>query len=451
MNLVSIPEEIDRLYTKSDWTGTKQKLGNAKKTLEDIKSAREMIIQRLKTELHAEIKNVKAFRQELQALLETMEQATIQELQKDFNRIITSLAVYIDITNVETQLSCFDDAAHQLQKAEGNKADEFVCVKSYQKLLAQGDEIQKNLPMAADETVCFKRDQSIKAFLLQKKTFGKVSAEKSEGSISKAKELKFIPKNGLYKVKQQKQLDVKLETDREICYTWGSCIADDGFLLLADNWNKRLKCVDMSTGTVKNYIDLRFPPWAVCTTSKNEAAVTLDNKSVQFVSLGEKMKATRTLAMNHECCGLAYKDGKLFTSDNKKSVHIYDMNGQKLKKIAKDTTNTNIFQRANHIAVNANGEMVFVPDFNNGVIVLDSQGNYLGSWDKTTESVCTDGTNVFSYSNVSNNIVQLGHDFQALGKIGMVVGPASLCFDHKKKRLIATIHRKYEITIFELE
>lgn len=189
--------------------------------------------------------------------------------------------------------------------------------------------------------------------------------------------------------------------------------------------------------------------------NKGEVAVSLNNQSIQFVSLGNKMTATRTLAMNHTCYGLAYNTGKLFISDSGTTVYIHNLQGQQQLSITKDGSGKDIFQSNEHIAVSASVDSVFVADWHNGIVVLDSQGNYISTHtDKRGagyRGVCTDDRNIFVAHYFSNNIVQFGHSYNILGEVGTANRPLSICFDQQTMSLIATQESNNKVVIFKLE
>jgi hypothetical protein len=194
----------------------------------------------------------------------------------------------------------------------------------------------------------------------------------------------------------------------------------------------------------------------VCTVSKDVAVVALENKSLQFVSLGEKITVMRTVKMNHECFGVAHKDGNFFIGDGCTTLYIYDMNGQKQRRITTDGSGGNIFINNQQIDVSASADRVFVADYNHGVVVLDSQGNYLLILSdrnvKGCTGVCTDGENIFVSGLLSNNIVQFGQSYTTLGEVAQIKNPWFLCFDNEKKKLIVVQEdHKNKITLLELE
>jgi DNA-binding beta-propeller fold protein YncE len=159
--------------------------------------------------------------------------------------------------------------------------------------------------------------------------------------------------------------------------------------------------------------------------------------------------------MEHECFGLAHKDGRLFISDFDQTVYIYDKNGKALNRITQDASGRDIFKYNRHIAISASGDRVFVADYFKGVVVFDCQGKYLSTLNDSSVSgcygVCTDDRNVFVAGNSSHNIVQFGQNFRMLGEIGKNKSSSSLCFDHQQKRLIVTCPMNDKITVIELE
>jgi hypothetical protein len=272
----------------------------------------------------------------------------------------------------------------------------------------------------------------------------------------------FNNNNTPYKVKHQREIDVKLANDSYVdesrgeSYIWGCCMTLDGSLLLCDNNTKKLKHLDVNKGTVKDYIEFQACPRDVCLVSSTEAAVTMNNNSIEFVSLLNKLTAARTLTINHACVGLAFKDNKLFISDGEKNVYIHDINGNELRTISTDASGNAIFQYIRHITVNAAGDKVFVSDFGKGLIMLDIHGQYLSTLNEPTlsgiQAVVTDGRNMFVCGWSSNNVVQIEQsNNKLLGEIYKIVNPLSLCLDSHKSRLIISQTGNNKITILDLE
>jgi hypothetical protein len=439
----SIPDEIDNLYNRTELTTMKQKIHQTKKNMQEIKIAKDKKMTELKEAFDKEVKSVKDFRKELQTLLDNMEEKTIRELKQQFDDIRAHHQG--EINTISSLIDAMNEVSSQLKKSEGNKVQEFVSIKTSEKMAVQAEEMKKEQQRKTEETFSFTADQNIKLFLQQFQTLGKVTSD--QHNI-------IVKKDSLYKVKQKREIGVKSASDRTMPYIQGSCITENGILLLVDFHNNNLKHVDLSTKTVKDYIALPVQPVAVCVVNTTEVAVTIySNNTVQFVSLGNKLTATHKLSINHPCWGRAHNNGKIFISDYKENVYIHDMNGNELKRISTNATGKRIFQITRHITVSAARDRVFVADAGNGVVILDIQGNYLSTLTNTvsgTVGVCTDSRNLF-VSGLSSDLVQIGQDNELLGELVMVNSPFSLCFDHGKTRLIVTQGNSNNITVLDLE
>ncbi|XP_053392506.1 uncharacterized protein LOC123545717 isoform X1 [Mercenaria mercenaria] len=243
-----------------------------------------------------------------------------------------------EIKEAEQNIDDLEQSVYKLQKSTGNKAQEFVCVKTSQKIIASTKSFVSTIQTKTEAKVSFSADMKIKNYLKQQKVLGQVSTAKAT----------YTPRTTAYKVKQKRDIDIKLKEDKTTCNIYGSCFTEDGSLLLADLNNDKLKRLDVSTDTIIDHLDLEDRPIDVCLTRKQEAAVSLNNKTIQFVSLGNKMATTRKLKMDHHCYGLAFNDGKVFISNEFKTVYIHDISGAMLHKITNDKFGKPVFTYSRH-------------------------------------------------------------------------------------------------------
>lgn len=131
----------------------------------------------------------------MQTLLDTIEQETIKELENEFGKIDSTLT--IEIIQLESLIEAVNDVSSLLSKSEGNNAQEFVSIKSFEKVAAKAKDVEQLQHKKIDTTVCFTADQKIREFFKQTKVFSEVSCNTQV----------IKPKDGLYRVK-------KSETDR---------------------------------------------------------------------------------------------------------------------------------------------------------------------------------------------------------------------------------------------
>ncbi|XP_053397409.1 uncharacterized protein LOC123551874 isoform X1 [Mercenaria mercenaria] len=296
-----------------------------------------------------------------------------------------------------------------------------------------------------DVEIGFQPDVKINSFLKQLQTLGKISITSTKLKL----------KTTLYTKRAENEINVKLTTDRCRCYISGSCFISDGSLLLADSNNNRLKHVNISTATVKDHLDLDAVPNVVCQISDDEAAVSLSNNTIQFVSLVDKMATTRQLKLHHTCFGLAYMNGRLFISDFCSAVYIHDMTGTMLHKITADRSGNEMFSSSRHISLSTNRDRVYIADEDKGVITLDTQGNYVSTFTDPdvvySWSVCTDGRGNIFISSAESDIVQISEETnRKLGVLTDMMESLSASFDPQQNNLALTFISD-TVKIFQLE
>ncbi|XP_053401720.1 uncharacterized protein LOC123540149 isoform X2 [Mercenaria mercenaria] len=439
----SIPDDVDNLYKQSASDQTKKQLLAAKKDVEDKKKAKQQILSELKKQKQRATDSIINYRKELEAELKRLETESLKEVDAQYRG--TKRDLQNEIKEAEQHIDVLEQSTAKLQMCHGNKAQEFVCFKTAQRnILTAKSSTSKQ---QSEVKIFFSADMKIKNYLKQLKTLGEVSTS----------EATYKPRTTAYTVKQQRNIDIRLKEDRNACTIWGSCFTEDGSLLLADWYNNKLKRLDVSTDTITDHLDLEADPRAVCLTSKQEAAVSLHNKTIQFVSLGYKMTTTRKLKMDHYCFGLAFNDGKLFISDQNQTVYIHDVSGTMLHKITTDKSGNPIFTFTRHISVSTNRDRVYVADNNKGLITLDIQGNYLSTFTDPDlvypHGVCTDMRgNILVCGFESSNIVQISEDSKTkLGIIKTDQYPLSVCFDPHQNKLVVTHLNSNTVKVYELK
>lgn len=462
-NVKSVPDNIDNQYTRSNVKDTEKNLKSLKAKLVDQKTCKELQVADLKRSVDEINNEIQELRKKLQTLLENAEHQTVADLEKVFRK--TEASIVAEIKDLKSLIGSVDKIEAELKRTKGNKVQEFVCIKTFEKLSAQGQHIkgtQKSL-----QTISFTTDRNIEKHFRKMKVLGNVSSTSSTDSEATTVEFGLetinrthstpstaqpTTKHSLYTVKQQRAISVKLPNDTSDKAITGSCITDDGYLLLADAVNKRLKRLDLRKEKISDFIDVKGNPWAVCLTGKTEAAVSSTLKYIHFVSVQKTMTVTRTIRLNHRSWGIAYYNGDLFISDSDNSVYVHDMEGQELRKISTDTSGKTIFQDTRHIAICGAENRVYVADRYNGLVTVDLEGNHLSTLSTMNMSlseawgVCTNDNSLFLCD--SGNVVQIRKDNTLMGQVAQVDGAHSMCFNPHTKSLYVTCYGN--VSVLEL-
>ncbi|XP_053402503.1 E3 ubiquitin-protein ligase TRIM33-like [Mercenaria mercenaria] len=129
-NIHSIPDEVDNLYKQSASDQTKKQLLAAKKAAEDIKKAKQQLLSELKKQKQRATDSIINYRKELEAELKRLETESVKEVDVQYNSTESDLLG--EIKKAEKDIDDLEQSAAKLQKSNGNKAQEFVCVKTAQ-------------------------------------------------------------------------------------------------------------------------------------------------------------------------------------------------------------------------------------------------------------------------------------------------------------------------------
>ena len=414
-----------------------------KTDLEDEINATKQVLSEVRERKIITIGSINDYKADLVAELNKLETETLNQVDEWYG--CTESHLQNAIKEAEENINDIEQSLDKIKKRNENKAQSFVCVKSARKNVGKAKMAKELLKELANVKILkFYAELKTKKYIQQRKALGQLREEP-----------KGI-RTTLYTVNQQRDIEVKMTTERKPCRIFGTCLTDDGFLLLADCNNENLKRLDVSTDTIKDHLSLEAAPNAVCQISKDEAAVSLSNKSIQFVSLGEQMMATRVLKMDYYCSGLAYNDGELFISDGSSAICILDIGNTSILKRLNEESGSSILTRTRHLCPSTNREVIYVADTDKGLITLDDQGSYLSTFSDSesveTRGVCTDGRgSIFVCGYQSECILQITEDSKTkLGTIKSKPLQLSVCFDPKNNKLFVTYDGSSTIQVYDL-
>ncbi|XP_053396147.1 uncharacterized protein LOC128556159 [Mercenaria mercenaria] len=325
-----VSDVVETRFKKTDADETHQNLREKKLAIEKIKTSREALLEEMNKSKTDAVNEIKAFRAEMETMIRNMEKESIKEVEKEYQTMNAMLLE--EIKKSEIQIISLERLADNIKQSDGNVAQQFVSIKTAQKTITRTDDIMNSFNAHTHAKVSFVADQSVLGFLQELKTFGSVNS------------------NTVYSVKETREMNIKVQSDTLTCTVFGSCLTQGGQLLLPDFNNKKLKRVDISKLSVEDYCDLPSNPCGVCCIDNQEAVVTLNNNTIQFVNLRNPMKLTHDIKLDNYCFGIAYKDSKLLITNNSTSLYIYDMAGTLLQTISRDNSGNDLFSKCRQIA-----------------------------------------------------------------------------------------------------
>ncbi|XP_052817391.1 uncharacterized protein LOC128243581 [Mya arenaria] len=168
---------------------------------------------------------------------------------------------------------------------------------------------------------------------------------------------KNIPVPDLSTVTWKNGVDINVKTpqDRGTCLITGLALLSPGIFLLTDNGNSCAKLLDATTRTVTSRLELPVQPWDVCALPDDQAAVTLQKKSIiQFLSTkGGQLSLGREIKVSPDCRGIAYNSNRLYVSySSNPSIEVMALDGHILSTF-KTVDERQIFQCPIYLTVSA--------------------------------------------------------------------------------------------------
>ncbi|XP_060584114.1 uncharacterized protein LOC132740269 [Ruditapes philippinarum] len=392
------------------------------------------------------LKDIQEFRKEINKTLDRLEQASIQNINKQYKDL--DLTCENEMADIQRMLGELKRSKMSLESSVTNVSQQFVVDRKCKCDVVDSGSLLERSMIHRSKFIPFKGNTD---FFVYINTFHSL-----DQSVQQTAQ-KIKPKKTLYELKSADTFDIRLPTNEGPCEIRSMCILDSGDILVTDNSNKALKLIDGESYNVKDSIKVPNGPSGVCKGRIHEAVVCLERTGIQFVSTKEKLVLTQTLSMNHICLGVCMISSCLYVTDGQnRNIFKYDFNGKLLKKISGDT----IFSWNRYLADSYDGKSLYVTDRDNGLLKLDLEGNVI--WKQPANifesayGVCTDGLDVvFVTGYNSNNVVQVASDGTCLGEVisknRCVIHASAVCFDRLKSKLIVAGEDTGIIHVYSLE
>ncbi|XP_060562103.1 uncharacterized protein LOC132721753 [Ruditapes philippinarum] len=407
-NIFYIPEFIQNNTYKVASREIQTKLKALDTTLEKQAYRFQQDKQRLLMRKAEILADIRKFRQEINDHIDKLEKSSINEIEDKVKYLEDKIED--GLKQLQTKKSMVTSAKDKFASTNTNQADEFVYVKMGEETANVANQYTEHVKMKSTvEDIEFQPDRSILKKLKHKNNLGTLTE------------------------KGNKSYNVKVRSDENVCDITSACCMEDGTIILADHSNNKLKRLHSYNYTVTNYYDLPGGPHQVCLINNKQVAVTIPSlKEVNFISLERKMETANKINTDFRCFGLAYANNTLFISDEYTSVYMYTFYGSKLNQFSQNQSGHKLFSDIRSIAVNKYAARIYVADYNNGLIVLNNNGQVITSFndEQLKGATCcylTEESGVLVSGFGSYNVLEFSPDGELLEEV--------LKADSRKKRI----------------
>lgn len=436
-----IPEYVHKPHIANHLRQTKNEMKTIISNMKQLEQEKRNAIEYNNKNRNAALEEIKIHRAHLDKLLNCMEQTAVAEVDEEYNKLEQRFKE--ELKHVQDTLVRLTEYMMELEDSKKNVSQDFVNSKVCEKLISEMGRYKTETKETGERMLAFIRNSKILTSLEKFTSLG---------------HLQIPQKHNLYEPRGKFRYSVKQRDDSEDCDIWSSCLLDNGDILLSDCTNKKIKLVESKTYTVRESMLMPANPCSVCKVSATEAAVSLYNNTVEFVSIRDQLIRKRSLKFGHSCRGISVIGSNLVLCEFDSKVHVYKMNGERLRSVVKDESGNPIFKDIREISVSVDGKMIHIAGDNEFLKTIDKEGKVIWRCSSPalndTWGVCTDGSgNVFVSGQKSQNVVQIGSDGQYVGEVipasyGLKY-PKAVCFDRKNSKL--NVSSGNEIYVFLVE
>jgi len=237
-------------------------------------------------------------------------------------------------------------------------------------------------------------------------------------------------------------------------------VSGDKFLLSPENQEK-VVLVDSRRDTVLSEIVLKAKPRFICMVDSQQAATTLDNKTIQFIKINQNtLIDDGVVNVNVNVLGIAAHNNNIVVSYDPPGVQIISKNGAVIHKLDNTITGREVFLKPRWITTTSDGS-IYVTDWGtNKITRLDSSLTILHTfaWPMLVGPhglLAMNGDQLIVCNYRKDNIVLIEPSSSSmtviLEKQHGIEGPCSICFCKEQKKLyVAPVVETSNIMVYKL-
>ncbi|XP_052257420.1 uncharacterized protein LOC127862370 [Dreissena polymorpha] len=164
-----------------------------------------------------------------------------------------------------------------------------------------------------------------------------IASIKCKHIIQKA--LTLLGKSGkVFNVQSITKHNVRIPSDKGVCYIRGICVLPDGQVLVIDWNNQNVKLLNQQYQVVSHW-DVNARPLDICLITPSEVAVAVNTSNiheVQFITVNQgKLVSGRKFQLQHECIFITHHEGDLFVTSGQE-LYKYSLNGKLICRLYQD-------------------------------------------------------------------------------------------------------------------
>ncbi|KAH3794715.1 hypothetical protein DPMN_148253 [Dreissena polymorpha] len=324
--------------------------------LHKFKSTQEASIQFVEVSYSEKLQEIRDLRTKLNASLDALENATLNELDTIRTKLQTSLNKDVDNCNkLKDELKHLHKAVNALCDKRKTKFMVIASKKSENKILECETFLKENI-VKSQSSIIFKANIDIEQYLCQQFSLGRIidSMRSLALEINSNKVLTLKTKSENIVRSDTRQYRMRISSDTSFCRISGISSLPSGHVVVADQYNGKLKLLDKHYN-VSSHCNLSAAPIDICQITSSEVAVIVKicesyetsaidpgNYGVQFISVSNgQLVNGRKFQLPHGAVGIAHHQGALYVTSGTALYH-YTLDGSLMKSLYDSETGIGI-------------------------------------------------------------------------------------------------------------
>ncbi|KAH3702536.1 tripartite motif-containing protein 45-like [Dreissena polymorpha] len=422
------------------------KIGSILEELKQLGISKEDNIKSVEDSFSERLQEIRDVRQKLNVALDELEKTTLQELEDMRTALEDSLQADVDNCNrLKDDLKQLHEAVHDLID-KSNEELSFIAGRKCLDKIQKSDKYLKGNSVNIECPIMFQANTDIEKFFEKQLSLGKI--------------VKLNP-DKVITLKGKSEHDVHIPSDlSQTCQITGICILPSGQIVVADEYNTRVKLLDQQYNVV-SHCNVSGSPSEICHITCNDVAVGVIESqtiSVQFISVCKgQLVNNRKFQLQHGILGIAHHQGALYIT-SRTALYHYTLTGTLVKKIYEDISGGDTVWKC---AVSPAGDRIYVINYShNKLLTLSTDGTLISTYTDPQLTypwcVCvTPAGQVLVSCFLSKTIIQVDTKGRRklatlANKTDLASGSISICYDINRNTILVGIINNTKILVLEL-
>ncbi|XP_052258539.1 uncharacterized protein LOC127863181 isoform X1 [Dreissena polymorpha] len=276
--------------------------------------------------------------------------------------------------------------------------------------------------------------------------------------------LTLLGKSGkVFNVQSITKHNVRIPSDKDVCYINGICVLPDGQVLVVDWNNQNVKLLNQQYQVVSHW-DVNARPVDICLITPSEVAVAVNDHDskiheVQFITVNQgKLVSGRKFQLQHECTCITHHQGDLFVTSGQE-LYKYSLNGKLIYRLYQyRSADLTVYK----CAVSPTGDRLYITSWDQDkLLTLARDGTLLATY--TDPALVrlyglhvTPAGQVLVCGGLSHTVLQVGWEGESkLATLATqedgVRWPESVCYSSTTSSIIVGQYRNNNILVFRVE